>query len=161
MPIPYVPLPSFPHTPLTITQNQNDPIRKHTTLFRPFTSSSTSTSSETPSTTYETIHPLTPLETLEQFFDRQSLAASERNARRHAAQNASKETTPTPGSTFSASDSEKDKEKEGGEWDDEAEGRGHEFALVTDLGRKWVLAVATRNDLEVSLAFRCGHEMDG
>lgn len=36
------------------------------------------------------------------------------------------------------------------EWDDEAEGKGHEFALVTDTGRKWVLAVATRNDLDVS-----------
>jgi hypothetical protein len=36
------------------------------------------------------------------------------------------------------------------QWDDEAEGKGHEFALVTDTGRKWVLAVATRNDLDVS-----------
>lgn len=86
---------------------------------------------------------MTPLEDLEQFFDRQSLAASQRNARRHQT---SKETTPTPTTTSAGGE-----DGEEGEWDDEAEGRGHEFALVTDLGRKWVLAVATRNDLDVSL----------
>ena len=30
--------------------------------------------------------------------------------------------------------------------------KGTEFALVTDLERKWVLAVATKTDLEVSQA---------
>lgn len=62
-----------------------------------------------------------------------------------------KETTPTPSSSASGADGEVGQKSE--EWDDEAEGKGHEFALVTDLGRKWVLAVATRNDLEVSVVF--------
>jgi hypothetical protein len=89
------------------------------------------------------IHPLTPLEDLERFFDAQAAAAAERNARRHAQREeavGSKESTPTPTTTTTGDT----------EWDDEAEGKGHEFALVTDTGRKWVLAVATRNDLDVS-----------
>jgi hypothetical protein len=95
------------------------------------------------------IHPLTPLEDLERFFDAQAAAAAERNARRHQqreeAAGGSKESTPTP--RTGAAPGEGDTE-----WDDEAEGAGHEFALVTDTGRKWVLAVATRNDLDVSRA---------
>ncbi|GHJ87252.1 hypothetical protein NliqN6_3654 [Naganishia liquefaciens] len=118
----------------------NDPIRKHTTLFRPFTSASSSSSS---STTYEIIHPLTPLQDLEAFFDRQSVLAADRNARRHP--RGDKESTPTPTGL-------------GQGFDDEAEGAGHEFALVTDLARKWVLAVATRNDLETFVKRRGGHQ---
>ncbi|KAJ9100511.1 hypothetical protein QFC21_003551 [Naganishia friedmannii] len=117
---------------------------KHTTLFRPFHPSSESNTK--PSTTYEVIHPLTPLEDLEKFFDRQAAAAEARNLKRHASAG-DKETTPTPSSTTSVAD-ETAGEVGKGEWDDEAEGKGHEFALVTDTGRKWVLAVATRNDLE-------------
>ncbi|KAJ9122278.1 hypothetical protein QFC22_001698 [Naganishia vaughanmartiniae] len=139
---------------------QNDPVRKHTTLFLPFhpTASATGDSSK-PSLTYEVIHPLTPLEDLERFFDRQALAAEARNLKRHASAAAAaaegsdgdKETTPTPSSTFESSNANNGSKDAAGEWDDEAEGKGHEFALVTDLGRKWVLAVATRNDLDVSL----------
>ncbi|KAI5453356.1 hypothetical protein NCC49_005835 [Naganishia albida] len=129
----------------------NDPIRKHTTLFHPFTTPS-SASAASSTQTYQVIHPLTPLQDLEAFFDAQAAAAAERNARRHQAQpqpqeGGSKESTPTPTTTTTTG---------GDEWDDEAEGRGHEFALVTDTGRKWVLAVATRNDLDTFVQRRGG-----
>ncbi|KAJ9093921.1 hypothetical protein QFC19_008154 [Naganishia cerealis] len=152
----------------------NDPIRKHTTLFRPFhpSSSGQDTSSSSESTeAYEIIHPLTPLEDLERFFDRQALAAEARNVKRHeqVARRRDKETTPTPSSSTNSTGAggvSSGAEGEEGQWDDEAEGTGHEFALVTDLGRKWVLAVATRNDLEVSnhaggVELRVRQDIDG
>lgn len=77
--------------------NADDPVRKYTTFFRPFKATSENSGSATDSateTTYKVIHPLTPLEELEEFM------------------------------------------------------KVHDFALVTDQGRKWVLAVATKADLE-------------